>query len=88
MLLARDHEPSHDASSSSKTLGLLQVKRVEALGEPAIDRGEKIVALLSLAPIAPQPRQGCSGTHFKGFRSLLFSDFETLNKTCFGLLCD
>jgi len=30
-------------------LALLQVKRIEALGEPALDRGEKIVALLPLS---------------------------------------
>jgi hypothetical protein len=28
-------------------LGLLQIQRVEALGEPAVDRGEKIVGLVS-----------------------------------------
>jgi hypothetical protein len=28
-----------------QSLGLLQVKRVEAFSEPAIDRGEKIVGL-------------------------------------------
>ena len=34
-------------------LGFLQVQRVETLGEPAIDRGEKIVGLLPFALIAP-----------------------------------
>jgi len=34
-------------------LGFLQVQRVETLGEPAIDRGEKIVGLLPVALIAP-----------------------------------
>jgi PAS domain-containing protein len=38
-------------------LGLLQIERVEAFGEPAIDRREKIVGLLPLAVIAPKPRQ-------------------------------
>jgi hypothetical protein len=33
--------------------GLLQVQRVETLGEPTIDRGEKIVSLLSFALIVP-----------------------------------
>jgi hypothetical protein len=31
-----------------------QVERVEALGEPAIDRGQKIVGLLSPALVAPK----------------------------------
>jgi hypothetical protein len=35
--------------------GLLQVERVEALGEPAIDQGEKIAGLLPFTVIAPQP---------------------------------
>jgi hypothetical protein len=35
-------------------LGLFQIERVEALGEPAIDRSEKIVGLVPLPLIAPQ----------------------------------
>ena len=37
-------------------LGLPQVERVEAFGEPVIDRGEKIVGPLSFTLIAPEPR--------------------------------
>ena len=37
-------------------LGLLQVERFESVGEPAIDRGEKIMGLLMFALIASQPR--------------------------------
>jgi hypothetical protein len=36
-------------------LCLLQVQRIEAFREPTIDRREKIVGLLSFAPIAPKP---------------------------------
>jgi hypothetical protein len=39
-----------------QSLGLFQVERVEAFGEPAVDRGEKVAGLLSFALIAPQPR--------------------------------
>jgi hypothetical protein len=46
-----------------KRLGLLQIERVEAFGEPAIDRGEKSAGLILLALVA-QPQQ-------KGF---LFDD--------------
>jgi hypothetical protein len=35
-----------------QSLGLLQIKRVEALGEPAIDRSEKIAGLIPLVLIA------------------------------------
>jgi hypothetical protein len=38
-----------------QALGLLQIKRVKTFGEPAVDRGEKIVSLMLLALIAPQP---------------------------------
>ena len=34
-------------------LGLLQVQRVKALGEPVVDRREKIVGLVPLPLIAP-----------------------------------
>jgi hypothetical protein len=36
-------------------LSLLQIQRVEALGEPAIHRGEKVAGLLVFARMAPQP---------------------------------
>jgi len=39
-----------------QSLGLLQIERVEAFGEPAVDRSEEIVGLLPLALIAPEPR--------------------------------
>ena len=37
-------------------ISLFQIERIEALREPAIDRGEKIAGLLPLALIAPEPR--------------------------------
>jgi hypothetical protein len=38
-------------------LRLLQVERIEAFGEPAVDRCEKIVGLVPLALITPEVRQ-------------------------------
>ena len=35
-------------------LGLFQIERVEAFGEPALDRGEQIASLIPLALIAPR----------------------------------
>jgi len=55
-------------------LGFLQVERVEALGEPAIDRGEKIVGLLSFALIALEPGDTRRRPELKRFRLLLPSD--------------
>jgi hypothetical protein len=37
-----------------QSLGLLQIERVEAFGEPAVDRSEQIAGLVSLPLIAPQ----------------------------------
>jgi hypothetical protein len=42
-------------------LGLLQVKSVEALGEPAVDWGEQIVGLLAFTLIAQEPRHAHRG---------------------------
>ena len=39
-----------------QSLSLIQIERLEALGEPAVDRGEKLAGLLPLALIAPEPR--------------------------------
>ena len=42
-------------------LSLLKIARVEALGEPAIDRSDKIAGLLLLALITPKPRHAHRG---------------------------
>src|SRR5918992_5249526 len=43
-------------------LGVLKVRRVEALGEPAVDRREEVVGLVPPALVSPQagPGGGCS----------------------------
>ena len=52
-------------------LGLLQIERVEAFGEPAVDRSEKIAGLIPLALIAPEPRHAHRGAQFPGLCLLL-----------------
>ena len=52
-------------------LGLLQIERVEAFGEPAVDRSEKLAGLIPLALIAPEPRHAHCGAQFPGFCLLL-----------------
>jgi hypothetical protein len=42
-------------------LSLLQIERVEALGEPAVNGSEKIAGLIPLALIMPEPRHAASG---------------------------
>jgi hypothetical protein len=39
---------------TEQSLVLLQVERIEALGEPAVDRSKKVAGLIAL--IAPQPQ--------------------------------
>ena len=68
-LLHRRH--GHGANSSSKRLGLLQIERVEAFGEPAVDRSEKFAGLIPLALIAPEPRHAHRRAQFPGFCLLL-----------------
>jgi hypothetical protein len=48
-------------------LRLLQIARVEALSEPAVDRSQKIAGLLHLALVAPEVREA----HLGGARSNL-----------------
>jgi hypothetical protein len=45
---------SQATSSSSNALGLFQIERVEAFGEPAVDRSEKLARRIPLALIAEE----------------------------------
>jgi hypothetical protein len=47
-------------------LGLLQIARVEAFGEPIIDRSEKVACLAWLTLIAPEPRHADHHSEFPG----------------------
>jgi len=51
---------------TEQSLGLLQVERIEALGEPAVDRSEKVPGLIPLALMAPQPRDAHRRAQFPG----------------------
>ena len=55
-------------------LGLLQIERVEAFGEPIIDGGEKIAGLIPPALIAPEPRHARRRTQFPRLCLLLTSN--------------
>ena len=57
-------------------LSLLQIERVEAFGEPAVDRSEKIAGLIPLALIAPEPRHAHRRAQFPGLRLLLTRNRE------------
>src|SRR6185295_12338392 len=59
----------------------------ETLGEPTIDRGEKIVSLLSFALIVPQPRHAHSRTQFPRLCLLLTSDRQRMFEIFFRFRC-
>ena len=42
---------------TEQSLGLLQIERIEALGEPAVERGEKIAGFAAPVLFAPEARQ-------------------------------
>jgi hypothetical protein len=68
-------------------LGLLQIQCVKGLGEPAVDRGEKIVGLLSFTLVAPQPSRAHCRTEFPRFCLLLMRDGERTLEICVCLGC-
>jgi hypothetical protein len=45
------------AQLMEQRLSLLQIERIEALYEPALDRSEEIEGLIALAMISPESRQ-------------------------------
>ena len=46
--------PEVSAELVEQDLGVLEIGSVEALGEPAVDRGEEVMRLPSLASLRPQ----------------------------------
>src|SRR5690242_17730650 len=65
-------------------LGFDQIRRVEALGEPAVDRGEEIVSIRDLALIPPEAGEAGAGAEFPKFRALPSCHFERFTKASFG----
>jgi hypothetical protein len=57
-------------------LRLFQIGRVEALGEPAVDRGEKVVGVGVTALVAAEPGEARGGTQFPEFGLLLLGDAQ------------
>src|SRR4029077_21024970 len=57
-------------------LRFLQIERIEALGEPAVDRRDKITSLIPFALVTPQPRHAHRRTEFPGFGLLRASYVE------------
>ena len=57
-----------------QSLGLLQIERVEAFGEPVVDRSKKIVGLVSVCPDRAEPRHAHRRAQLKTSRLLLTGD--------------
>ena len=64
-------------------LSLFQIKRVEALGEPAVDRSEQIAGLIPLALIALEPRHAHCCAQLPGLGLLLTRARERALEICF-----
>src|SRR6476659_4518403 len=59
-------------------LGLLQDWRIEAFGEPAIDRREQVTRFRALALATPQPGKADGGLQLIEFRALPFGNEDGL----------
>ena len=57
-------------------LGVLQIERIEAFGEPAIDRSEQFTGFIPLALIAPEPRHAHRRAQLQGLCLLSTSDLK------------
>src|SRR5262245_34312723 len=65
-------------------LGLLQVRRVKALGEPAVDRGQQVISLGALALELPQASQAGRGAEFPRFRLLALGNADGVMEAALG----
>ena len=78
-------------SSASRQLGeefcgFFQIGGIEALGEPAVDRGEEIAGLSAPALFAPQTGQARRRAQFQRFRLLGLRDADRLPKRGLALI--
>src|SRR6516162_1824002 len=65
--------------------GIPQIGGVEALGEPAVTGGEKLVRLGAPVLLAPQPGEARRGAQLPRFGTLLSSQLQGLLKSDFAL---
>jgi hypothetical protein len=67
---------SHRCEFREQRLGLFEVRRIEALCEPAVDRREQIERLGAAALIAPETGEARRRAKLKRTRLLRTGDFE------------
>ena len=77
---------SHHGSCQliQQRLRLLQDRRVEAFGEPAIDRREQIMCLGPPALVTPEPGEAGRGSQLEKLRALLFGNGNGLTVMLLG----
>ena len=74
MRFPRDQARCSSRKRVKQGLRLLQIARVESLGEPTVDGYKKITGLLPLALIAPEPRKARRGAQLIGLCFLTSRD--------------
>ena len=67
-------------------LRLHEIRRVEPLGEPAVDRREQITCLGAFALIAPELGEACRGAQLPRFRALTAGNLDRQMKASLGFL--
>ena len=72
------------AQCLQQRLGIFQIRRVKAFGEPIVDRGEQIAGLLGLALLLPEAGETRSGAQFPRFGLLFLSNRDGLLETFFS----
>jgi hypothetical protein len=65
--------------------GILQVRRGETLGEPAIDIGQHSARFFALALALPEPTQARDGSEFEGLHLLALGNVDGPIKCSFGI---
>ena len=69
-------------------LGLLQVRRIKPLSEPAIDLRQHLLGFFCLALLLPQPAQAHDGPQLQRFRLLPVGNLDRFEKIFFCFLLD
>src|SRR5437870_4194248 len=73
---ARPLRPSGAPEFVEQRLCVFEIGRVEAFGEPAVDRGEKIAGFGVTALVAAEPGEARGGAQFPELGPLLLSDAQ------------
>src|SRR5262245_16837806 len=67
-------------------LSFLEIGRVKALGEPAIDRGQQLVRLRAFTLLLPEATEAHGGAQLQRLRFLAAGDVKGLLKTRLGVV--